>query len=389
MRGIGRAPASPTPAATRLPPTAAPLLDFASLLRRFGFAVAPEQSVTFMRAVTLLGPRSMSDIYEAALASLAPPPERRAEFEALFRDFFFGEATITGDTSGDDEETAVRDDAGARWRENVDVRDMEGGALASAAEQLGVRGFAGAADPLAPFRRDFATSLPMRRSFRHFTVRTRGRLDLRRSLRDIVRADGDVPAPRLRRRAEVARRVILLIDISGSMKRHTADHLRLAHCVVQAAAAAEVFTLGTRLTRITPALRTRAPELALRRAAALVEDWDGGTRIGPTLLAFLSVPRYAAMARGAAIIIVSDALERGDPSQMVTAMTRLAGRAHRLSLATPLAGDPRFRPATAALRAILPLLDDLVDGSSLPALTSFLLTLARPASSAATVWRHR
>jgi uncharacterized protein with von Willebrand factor type A (vWA) domain len=73
---------------------------------------------------------------------------------------------------------------------------------------------------------------------------------------------------------------------------------------------------------------------------------------------------------------------------MVTAMRRLAARAHRLSLATPLAGDPRFRPATAALRAVLPVLDDLVDGSSLAALTRFLLALARPAPDAASVWRH-
>ncbi|TIP32605.1 MAG: VWA domain-containing protein, partial [Mesorhizobium sp.] len=109
---------------------------------------------------------------------------------------------------------------------------------------------------------------------------------------------------------------------------------------------AEVFTFGTRLTRITSALRIRDREQALARAAALVDDWDGGTRMGPTLLAFLSVPRFSAFARGACVVVLSDALERGDHTDLETAMLRLSARAFRLSLATPLAGDARFRPAT-------------------------------------------
>ena len=88
------------------------------------------------------------------------------------------------------------------------------------------------------------------------------------------------------------------------MKLHTGDYLKLAHTAVQAADRVEVFTLGTRLTRITRALKVRDLDAALERAAALVDDWDGGTRIGPTLLAFLAVPRFAAFARGAAIVLL-------------------------------------------------------------------------------------
>jgi uncharacterized protein with von Willebrand factor type A (vWA) domain len=186
----------------------------------------------------------------------------------------------------------------------------------------------------------------------------------------------------------VPRRLLLLIDVSGSMKIHTGDYLKLAHAVVQSASQAEIFTFGTRLTRITPALRIRDREQALARAAAQVDDWDGGTRIGPTLLAFLSVPRFSAFARGAAVVILSDALERGGHAEMETAMRRLKARAFRLSLATPLAGDSRFEPRTAALQAILPVLDDLVDGSSTHGLTTFILSLGRPAPAAQTIRRR-
>lgn len=370
-----------------LPPAAAPFLGFARLLRQYGFAVAPEQASGFMQAITLLGPRSMADIREAALATLAPPPDRRDEFGAHFQSYFYGNtsAVVEGDA---DEETRVKDDGGADDERIETEQQQEGGELFSALEQLSTRDFQRDDDRLTAFRHQLSSALPARRSFRTVRTHSRGKLDLRRSLREIVSADGDVPSPLLRRRQTVPRKLLLLIDVSGSMKLHTADYLKLAHAAVQGADRAEIFTFGTRLTRITTALRVRDQDQALARAAAQVDDWDGGTRMGPTLLAFLSVPRFSSFARGAAVVILSDALERGDHAELETAMRRLSARAFRLSLATPLAGDRRFRPETAALSAILPVLDDLVDGSTLAGLTDFILSLARHAPPAATLWKR-
>lgn len=373
--------------AAALPRAAAFLLGFGRLLRRYGFPVAPEQVFGFMQAVTLLGPRSMADIHEAALATLAPPPDRRDEFEAHFQSHFYGNtaAVVEGEA---DEETRTKDDGGTSDEEIEVARQEEGGELSSGAEQLSARDFQRDGDGLSAFRRKLATALPARRSFRTVRTHARGKLDLRRSLREIVSADGDVPSPLLRRRQAVPRKLLLLIDVSGSMKLYTSDYLKLAHAAVQGAGRAEIFTFGTRLTRITAALRIRDRDQALARVAALVDDWDGGTRMGPTLLAFLSVPRFSAFARGAAVVILSDALERGDHAELEMAIRRLSARAFRLSLATPLAGDPRFQPATAALRAILPVLDDLIDGSSIAGLTDFILSLARPAPAAVAIWKR-
>ncbi|TPJ73885.1 VWA domain-containing protein [Mesorhizobium sp. B2-6-2] len=370
-----------------LPRAAAPFLGFARLLRRHAFPIAPQQITSFMQAVTLLGPRSMNDIREAALATLAPSPDRRNEFEAHFRAHFYGDAkpSIQGE---EDDQTRFKDDRGTREEENQVARQEKGGELSSALEQLSSRDFQRDPDGLGQFRRKLASALPARRSFRTARTRSRGTLDLRRSLSEIVSADGDIPSPLLRRRQAVSRKLLLLIDVSGSMKLYTADYLKLAHAAVQGADRAEVFTFGTRLTRITSALRIRDRGQALARAAALVDDWDGGTRMGPTLLAFLSVPRFSAFARGACVVILSDGLERGSHAELEIAMRRFSARAFRLSLASPLAGDPRFRPETAALRAILPALDDLVDGSAIKSLTDFILSLARPAPAAASIWKR-
>jgi hypothetical protein len=369
---------------TVLPPAAAHLLGFARLLRAAGMAAAPDQVAAFLAAVALLGPRSPDDIRRAARCVLAPPVDRLAEFDALFDAWLHG---------GGEEVVLPEDgpDLGDPARSEPDpvplVRGAaEGGALASAVERLGQRDLA-ARDPLAGFAAALADALPRRTALRDIPARRGGRFDLRRSLRGMVAADGDILRPALRRRARVARPLMLLIDISGSMKGQTDGNLRLAHAAMQAASRAEVLTLGTRLTRITPALRLRDPGAARAAARSLVPDWDGGTRIGPALLALLGNPRLAAFARGACIVLLSDGLERGSPAEFVTAMQRLSLRAHRLSLCTPLAADPRYRPRTAALAAVLPVLDDLVDGAGEAAVARLLLSLARPGVPAERMWR--
>ncbi len=370
-----------------LPPAAANLTGFARLVRAMDFAVAPEQTVAFLAAVGLLGPRSIDDVRAAAFATLAPGPDRHEEFEALFRAWFWGDAAVSASGEGD-EETQVKDSGGGREEQVLPEETRGGGELASSEEQLAQRRFRQGEASMVRFGEALPAALPKRRSLRDVNTASRGRLDIRRSLRHIVRFDGDIPRPMLRRRKQVERGLLLLIDISGSMRLHTAAHLDVAHAVVRNARHAEVFTLGTRLTRITPALRTADRKRALGRVAETVEDWDGGTRIGPTLLALLSVPRFVAFARGAAVVLLTDGLERGCHAEMTQAFRRLKGLAFRLSLLTPLAADPRFRPRTAALAAVLPYLDDLADGSEAGAVTGFILSLARPAKPAGAIWRE-
>ena len=124
-------------------------------------------------------------------------------------------------------------------------------------------------------------------------------------------------------------------------------------------------------------MRLKRREQALAGAAHIVSDFDGGTRIGDALEAFLAVPRFSSYARGAITLIVSDGLERGDPTALADAVARLSRRAWRLSWLTPLAVGQDFRPRTEALVAIFPLVDDMVDGGSTPAIVNHVLALGR------------
>jgi uncharacterized protein with von Willebrand factor type A (vWA) domain len=361
-----------------LPRAARPFVTFPALLRANGFAVAPEQTTAFLESVGLLGPKSVADIRRAAHATLAPPPERRAAFDALFGAHFLGQAE-EGDVLGepDDETVRVQEEREGGAEPLLSDEVNEAGQDATSVEALSVRRFGTESDfeVLRRFARAAPARMPRRPGYRRMRARRGQNFDTRRTLREAVRNDGDVMTLRRLKRRLRQRRVLLLIDVSGSMKERTEQHLRIAHALAHAVERIEVFTFGTRLTRVTRAMRLKNREQALAATSTIVSDWDGGTRIGDALRAFLSVPRFAGYSRGAATIILSDGLERGDPSAMRDAVVRLSRLSWRLSWLTPLASDPNFKPQTEALKAILPFVDDLADGSSIGAVCAHVLNL--------------
>ncbi len=363
-----------------LPLAAQPFVTFASLLRANGFAVAPEQTTAFLSAITLLGPRGLHDVRSAAHALFAPPPERHDEFNALFDAHFLGAVELGREVGEPDpDDLTVQEDRRGGFEPPSSDDINEAGQAATTVEALSARRFTEVdeSEALRRFRRAAAGRLPLRRGYRRVAAKHGRGLDLRRAMKEALRNDGEIfRLPRLTRRWR-RRNILLLIDVSGSMKTRTEPHLRFAHALVRSAERIEVFTIGTRLTRVTNALKRRNREQALAVASGVVSDWDGGTRIGDALQAFLAVPRFAGYARGAVVLILSDGLERGDPKAMTDAVKRLAARAWHISWITPLAADPRYRPETAALKAVLPMIDALADGSSTERLCHHVLALSK------------
>lgn len=363
----------------QLPRAARIFVSFVALLRANGFAVAPEQTTAFLTAIELLGPRDLGDIRQAALATLAPPPERRATFDRLF-DLHFHSEAIEHANDGEDDETVRLQEEGRGDEEPLLSDDAnESGLTATRIEALVERRFAqlSTTEALRQLSREAPRRLPRRRGHRRMRARRGPFADLRRTLRDSVRSDGEILRLGHMKRRQRPRKFLLLIDVSGSMKSRTEDNMKLAHALVQAAPNVEVFTFGTRLTRVTRALRLKRREHALSAAAHLVSDWDGGTRIGDALQAFLAVPRFGGYARGAAVVVVSDGLERGEPDALRDAVAKLSRRAWRVSWLTPLAAGPGFRPQTEALMAIERFVDDLVDGGSTASIVAHVLALGR------------
>jgi uncharacterized protein len=230
--------------------------------------------------------------------------------------------------------------------------------------------------------RKLAASVPTRPSRRTRPAHRRGapphaaRPDLRHTIRASLRTGGDPFERHWREPGERPRPLVLVCDVSGSMEPYARMLLTYMQACVAARRRVEAFVFGTRLTRVTAELRGRDPNRALHRAAGRAEDWSGGTRIGEAL-ATLNREHGRRLGRGAAVVLLSDGWDRGDPVQLEAEMARLARCSHRLIWLNPLKAHPEYRPLTRGMQAALPHVDQFMAGNSLASLEQLAEALDR------------
>jgi hypothetical protein len=227
---------------------------------------------------------------------------------------------------------------------------------------------------LAALMAQATLSPPLRRTRRRIAAR-RGVPDLRRTLRRSFRTGGEPLERAWRTRQRRPRRVVFLLDVSGSMADYSRALLMFSHAMLRADRHSEAFAFGTRLTRLTRALAATDLDEALRGAAEEVVDWNGGTRIGESLKRFLDDYGHPGIGRGAVIVICSDGLEVGDPELLADQMARLSRLAHRVVWLNPLKGNPDYEPLVRGMRAALPHVDVFASGHNLASLEEVAATL--------------
>src|SRR5262249_20052062 len=171
-----------------------------------------------------------------------------------------------------------------------------------------------------------------------------------------------------RRRSLVARKLVVLCDVSGSMEAYARALLLFVHAAIGSGKGVEAFAFGTRLTRLTPDFHTRDPEAALANATRTAVDWSGGTRIGASLKQFNDDWGRRALTRGAVVVIVSDGWEREDAALVGSEMARLARQAYAVVWVNPLKGHPDYQPLAGGMRAALPYVDRFLPGQNLASL---------------------
>lgn len=228
--------------------------------------------------------------------------------------------------------------------------------------------------------REIALDRPRRRTHRLRPDRRGRTLDVRSLVRASLATGGDPVQRTFRRRGTAPRKLVLLLDVSGSMEAYGRALLLYLHAARGSGRGVETFAFGTRLTRLTSDLATRDPDAALAAAAARVVDWAGGTRIGPSLKTYNDEWGRRALTRGAVVVVLSDGCERGDATLVRDEMQRLARQAYAVVWVNPLKGDPRYEPLAAGMAAALPYVDRLLSGhdvASLEALGTVLRGIER------------
>ena len=347
------------------------LFAFLHALHAHGISIPANKQLDFLSGIELLAPSTTGQLYWVGASTLVSAEADQHVYDEVFQRFFGTSAdafVVTDEPAAEAEDEEDRDDeqAAAGGENDVDdlVADTGGGSglEASRISPEAVRRFAatrpGAHDTMRRIRRELPAAVPAVRSRRH-RPGGRHRLDLRAVYLESRRTQGEFVRLRWSGRPPRQRRVLDLIDVSGSMKQYSPDYLRFAHAVVAACDRAEVFTFGTRLTRVTSVLRNPDVDAALAALAQVVLDADGGTMIGNSLAEFLGNARFVTMARGALVLVLSDGLERGDCAAMTAATRRLARLGHQLTWWSPLACHPEYRPVTRGMSQVLPDLDAL------------------------------
>jgi len=317
------------------------LVAFARALRDEGLAVGPGRVVDFCRAAAAL---PAGDLYWAGRLTLVSRPEEIPVYDRVFRG-------------------VVEEEPSAELVRLVE----EEVALASPQEVLRTKRFDELTDEelvqVAELMRRLRLSVPSRRTRRREPARA-GAPDLRRTLRRSFRTGGEPVERAWRTRRHRRRRLVLLLDVSGSMTDYSRALVLFARAALQANSGWEAFCFGTRLTCVTRALSALDPHEALARAAAEVVDWNGGTRIGDAVRALTRTN----VVRGSVVVICSDGLDVGEPELLGAEMARLSRLAHRVVWLNPLKADPAYEPLARGMRSALPHVDVFVSGHNLTSL---------------------
>ena len=361
------------------------LTGFARALRGAGVNADQVRLTTCVSALDHVDPTRVEDLYWAARLALCSEPDDLPAFDTLFDAWFRpGRPPLPGPA-----QLATRSRARVLRPLTTDLAPGS----AEAADDDALRVAANDTEVLRRHDIEQLTDAERREVYRMIALLAprvakrrsmrlvrggRERIDPARTVRQMLRDGGEPGALRYRRRRDRPRRLVLLLDVSGSMAPYADALLRFGHAAVRVApSGTEVFTFGTRLTRVTRQLRLRDPEAALRSAASAVPDWSGGTRIGEALRAFLDLWGQRGTARGAVVVLASDGWERGDARLLAEQMARLRRLAHRVVWVNPHQGKSGFAPVTGGMLAAFPHVDELVAGHSFDALHRVAEVIAR------------
>ncbi len=360
-------------------PFAGVLVDFARELRAAGLVVGTGDVLTYCSAMTPLDPSDLVDLYWAGRATLVSRKEDIAAYDAVFRRFFLEEGApgaaqllLPARAVAEAEAALVMPGVEPEPSGSEEEKPLLGW-MASDVDALKHRSFAACTPAELAALRRIMTRIrltPPRRRTRRTKTAAAGRApDMRKTVRESMRMHGEPAELFFRQRRTRLRPLILILDVSGSMADYSRHLLQFAYSASRAAARVEVFCFGTRLTRITKAMKQRQPDAALERAAQVVVDWDGGTRIGQSLDMFIRRWGRNGLCRGGVVIICSDGLDRGDPELLAGAMERLSRLCYRIVWLNPHKGDNvNFRPSTLGMMVAAPHIDLLLSGHDLASL---------------------
>jgi uncharacterized protein with von Willebrand factor type A (vWA) domain len=354
------------------------LADFAERLRTAGVAVETSRLGTAAEALIMAPWLAQPSPYWPLRLTLCSRPDDVAKFDAVYSGWY----PATTDTEIGGTIVAVPDPAvTAEGRDPLAPADGTGGA--GYAADLAGRDLRTLDETEKALVADLIVKLvPTARPLHapRWRAARSGRVDVTGTIRHMMHSGGEPTRLSRRRRDRRPGRVLFLIDVSRSMRAEYVDaFLLFAHAAVRAApGTTEVFTIGTRWTRVTAELSARDPQEAMGTLAAVETDWAQGTQLGRSLESFLRRWSGHRAVRSAVVVICSDGLEEGGDQELLPRqIARLSRIARRIIWVNPGRRRPGYRPMLAGLRDSLDYAEEQLSGHTLDELQSLVAVIAR------------
>jgi uncharacterized protein with von Willebrand factor type A (vWA) domain len=377
------------------------VMQFCRVLRSAGLPVGPGATLRALEALEAVGIERRADVYWALHAALVNRRDQREIFDQAFHVFWRNldllrraMALMLPTVDGAREEDrpmsrrlaeALRDRMPGQGEapEDAEPPELEIDARLSFSDRELLQKIdfeQMTAAELARARRAIdAMRLPVREvATRRFMADPGGpRIDLRRTLRQSLRAGGAAIDLAFKRRRRRPPPLVILCDISGSMARYSRMLLHFMHAVTSDRDRVHGFVFGTRLTNVTRHLRHRDPDVALDKVAEAVEDWSGGTRIGHCLYDFNLRWSRRVLAQGPVVVMITDGLDRDGGDLLAHEIDRLHRSCRRLIWLNPLLRFDGYAPKSRGARAMMPHVDDFRPVHNLESLEGLIEVLSR------------
>jgi uncharacterized protein with von Willebrand factor type A (vWA) domain len=353
------------------------IVYFARALRAAGIPVGPGSVLDALEAVRAAGVSTKDDFYWTLHAVFVKRHEHSVLFDQAFHLFFrrrgyleqmlaamLPEAVAQAPAPPKPGEQRVQDALFSGLREKEIERQVEIDMRRTVSDrellqrkdfaQMSAAEIAQAKDAI----RRLVLSIDEVRT-RRLAPDPRGRqIDMRRTLRESLKAGGAIIDLKYRGPRTKTPPVVALLDISGSMSQYTRLFLHFLHAVTDARKRVYMFLFGTRLTNVTRALKTKDPDEALAACSASVIDWSGGTRIASSLHAFNKRWARRVLTQGAIVLLITDGLERDVDDTLTFEIDRLHRSCRRLIWLNPLLRFDGFEARASGIKAMLPHVDE-------------------------------
>ncbi|ADG07417.1 vWA domain-containing protein [Kyrpidia tusciae] len=332
---------------------------FAPWLRNHGFRAGISETLTAVAALAELNLDSMDEVCSAFRAIYSRTPAEWGIFPSLFERYFCGRGVRLEEKRRLQPDDSIGGAGAGRQTERPPGETVQGflaGYHPYDGERFALRADERVLKDVVQFTRLAVRTMDAPRG-RKWRSRGREKIDLRQTMRCALRLAGEPFVLRMRRRRPDKPRIVLALDISGSMKPYAPFLAALAWSFTRARARTQIFLFSTRLLRVT--------SLIARKGVSGIPLSDlpglrGGTRIGGALEQLLR--RYPSLLhRRTCVIIASDGFDAGHPERMHTSMRDLAGRVGRVVWINPLLGEPGYEPASAGMSMALPYIDAFID----------------------------